>query len=131
MPLIYDCPSVELDPGMTIYQVPYSDAETDPRDFAMFDNSDRDISWGTISDGSSNIIMVLEVNPEAAVQWTRPADWEYDPADPMRDLGDVHAGGFNAAFADASTEFISVNTPPADFKAWITRSGGEDHPRRY
>ena len=75
--------------------------------------------------------MVLEVNPEAAVQWTRPADWEYDPADPMRDLGDVHAGGFNAAFADASTEFISINTPPADFKAWITRSGGEDHPRRY
>ena len=133
MPEYFACPGIDIAEGLTIYQVPYTETQTNPakKDFAMFDNSGRGISWGLISDGSPNTIMIVEVNPEAAVEWTKPADWEFDPSNPMRDLGNVWPGGFNVAFADASSEFISASTPPGQFKAMITRAGGEENPRTY
>jgi len=127
MPAIFACPSVELPNGLTVYQVPYTNIQTNPanEDIALFENSDTKISFREIIDGAPNTIMVLEVNPDVAVEWTKPADWEYDPANPLRDLGDVQAGGFNVSFADGRSNFTSSSISPEEFKAQITRAGSD------
>ena len=130
MPDIYDCPTVDLKPGFTVYQVPYTDMATnsDPQSVALFDNSGKGLTFGEISDGASFTAMILEVNPEAAVEWTKPADWEFDPTDPMRDLGEVNPGTINVGFADGSVQQVPSFTDSETMKGIMTRAGGEKLP---
>ena len=127
MPEVYDCPSVVLPPGYTIYQVPYTDIATNPapNDLALFDTSGKDIKLGRISDGTSNTVAILEVDAAAAVEWTKPADWEYDPSDPKRDLGNVHPGIILGSMVDGSCHTIPRDISPEDMKAMITREAGD------
>ena len=127
MPLVYECPSVDLPQGYTVYQVPYTNIATNPasQDLAMFDTSGEPITFKAIADGSSNTIILLEVDEFTAVEWTRPADWEYDPSDPKRDLGDVTPMSIVVSFADGSSDRLPVDISPEEFKAFITRSAGD------
>ena len=127
MPFVYDSPSVDLPPGYTVYQVPYTDIATNPasQDRALFDTSGEAITWGKISDGSSNTVALMEVDAAAAVEWTKPSDWEYDPLAPKHDLGDVYPGIFLINMADGSVRSIPANISPEDMKAMITREAGD------
>jgi prepilin-type processing-associated H-X9-DG protein len=58
-------------------------------------------------DGTSNTVMFVEADPESAVPWTQPLDWEMDPDNPMHGLGHLRPGGFNAALCDGSVRFVS------------------------
>lgn len=129
MPVFYDCPSVGgLPPGFTVYQVPYTDVKSgsDPKVKALFDNSDTGVSFHQITDGSSNTIAVIEVDPAAAVEWTKPADWKYDPADPMHDLGNVQPGKIILGMADGSVYTVTSDVNPSQFGGMTTRNGSED-----
>ncbi|MDB2687561.1 DUF1559 domain-containing protein, partial [Mariniblastus sp.] len=119
MPPVFECPSLELEPGFTIYQVPYTDIANNPaaEDSALFDTSGRPITFRQLSDGSSNTACILEVDPAAAVEWTKPADWEYDPSDPKRDLGNVHPGIIHVTMADGSCHAIPKDISPEELKA--------------
>ena len=130
MPAVYDCPNVELAPGMTVYQVPFTDVSSVSDNSwagwaSIFDNSEKDTRFEGIRDGTSSTIAVLEVDPNAAVEWTKPADWNFDPQNPMRDLGNVRPGVIVVGFADGAVFTISNNLAPEDFKALITKAGGE------
>ena len=133
MPDCYDCPTVELEPGLTVYQVPYTDMETnlDPKDIAVFDTSGVERTLGKITDGASNTVMVLEVNPEVAVEWTKPVDWEFDPADSTRGLGALNSRTIIVGFADGRVERLPNSIDPKVMKAIITRAGGEKIPRDF
>lgn len=81
-----------------------------------------------ITDGTSGTMMVVEVPPEQAVVWTRPADWEVDLAQAWQQLrGGSEVGATVKAFCDGHvkawdharnniTELVSMV---------ITRDGGE------
>jgi len=127
MPPVYECPAVVLAEGLTIYQVPFTNVETNPaeKDRAVFDTSGQKISFRNISDGASNTAMLLEVDAAAAVEWTKPADWEFDPSNPMHDLGNVHPGTILVGFVDASTQTVSKDLDPETLKALITRQAGD------
>ena len=131
MPSTFECPNVVLEPGFTVYQVPYTDLATnsDLNDIALFDTSGVGTGISQIRDGTSFTAMVLEVNPEAAVEWTKPADWEFDPADPTRDLGGVNPSTIIVGFADGSTQRLPKSIDPKIMKAIMTRAGGEVLPR--
>ena len=45
---------------------------------------------------SWNTIMVVAVDDEHAVIWTKPEDWSFDQKDPSKGLGRFFEGGFNA-----------------------------------
>jgi hypothetical protein len=75
-------------------------------------------------DGTSNTILVVEA--DNAVPWTRPDDWQFDPNNPTRGLGNQRLGGFLAVFADAHTEFIESTTPPEVVGRMMTRDGRDD-----
>ena len=133
MPSIYDCPNIgHLPPGYTVYQVPYTDLDVNPEGpRALFDTSGEGITFREITDGTSNTIAVLEVDAAAAVEWTKPADWEYDPSDPTRNLGDVNIGTITVSFADGSIHQLPDNIDPEDMKALITRDAGDQATMRY
>ena len=133
MPSVYACPSVVIEPGFTVYQVPYTDttANPEPQDLSMFNADGEPISIGQIADGTMGTISLLEVDASAAVQWTKPADWEYDPSDPKRDLGSVSPLVILAACADGSCHRIPVDISPEEFKALITRAAGDAVPAEF
>ena len=60
----------------------------------------------------SNTIMLVEADPDRAVIWTKPDDWEYDAKQPLAGLGSAHPSGFNAGFADGSVRFLSNDHQP-------------------
>ncbi|MFH1923484.1 MAG: DUF1559 domain-containing protein [Planctomycetota bacterium] len=83
------------------------------------------IGFAEIRDGTSNTIMLVEVNDDQAVIWTKPDDFEYDQQDPMRDLVGLSPDGFLAGLADGSVRFIWSSIDPTVLKAFFTRNGGE------
>lgn len=89
----------------------------------MFGKEQRD--FANITDGSSNTIWAVEVNPELAVPWTQPADWTPNERNPMEGLGGVNAGGFIATMVDGSVHFVSNNIDPESWQAMLTINGGE------
>jgi hypothetical protein len=82
-----------------------------------------------IKDGTSNTVMFVEADENMAVEWTKPADLDFDPENPMRGLGTLRPGGFNAAFCDGSIHFISWDLDPEMFRRMALRNDGEivDH----
>ncbi|TWU20825.1 DUF1559 domain-containing protein [Bythopirellula polymerisocia] len=78
------------------------------------------------SDGTSNSLIVLQVNDQRATTWTRPDDWELDPKNNLSGLsGSMHPGIFLAAYCDGSVRAISESIDPELFKALLTIAGGE------
>jgi len=82
-------------------------------------------SFANIRDGASNTILLLKVDPVAAVPWTKPqADWKFDPDDPARDLmGDSR--GLSVAMADGSVHTVSKDLMPKLLKAMFTRDASD------
>jgi prepilin-type processing-associated H-X9-DG protein len=116
MPAAYGNPNLPS-ATTTLYQVPAGKG-------AMFGDA-KGLKIRNMTDGTSMTIMALEVNPEQAVPWTKPADLEYDPARPLEGLGKVRAGGFQALFADGHVTFISNDIDPDRLRALFTYAGRE------
>ena len=117
MPKVYECDSAPLEPGKTVYL----GVAGEP---CIFNGTADGMKLSEISDGTSNTIALVEANPERAVEWTRPDDWQYDASNPSAGLGGLRLGGWNAAFADGSVRLIN-NVDPQTLGALFTSAGGE------
>lgn len=91
----------------------------------MFPEQGKPSATSRAIDGSTNTICVVEVDAEAAVEWTRPADWQFDPDEPNRNLGELRDGVFNAVFVDSHVEEVSVDVDWDVLRAMFTAAGGE------
>ena len=91
----------------------------------FFELTDREIGFGSLTDGSSNTVMLVEANVDQAVEWTRPQDWVADFADPTAGLGELVPDGFNVSFGDGSILFVDNEISDVDFGKMLTRDGGE------
>jgi prepilin-type processing-associated H-X9-DG protein len=78
-----------------------------------------------ITDGTSNTILVIDANDEAAVPWTKPDDWEVPAPFTTKGLFGHHVRGTNFAFADGSVKFLKDTIAPITLQALLTRNGGE------
>jgi hypothetical protein len=83
------------------------------------------IKFQEITDGTSNTIMLVECNDDAAVVWTKPDDLTVDPKNPLKGILGHYEQGFAAAFADGSVTFISRTVDPKNLLGLFTRDGGE------
>jgi hypothetical protein len=86
------------------------------------------ITFGDISDGTDRTIMLVEVNDERAVEWTRPDDFEYDQENPFKGLGGLRPTGFLVGMADCSVRALKATNEPNDaavLKALFIRNDGQ------
>jgi prepilin-type processing-associated H-X9-DG protein len=117
MPATFHNPSTALRPGMADYLGVSGKG-------LMFDGN-KGRSFREIRDGTSNTIVVVEVDPNRAVTWTKPDDWEYNAARPLDGLGNAHPGGFSALMADGSVRFVAKTIDAKVWRALLTIAGGE------
>jgi hypothetical protein len=117
MPSTYRLPMSKTEKGRTNYLLPVGGG-------AAFE-ADKPTTFKDIKDGTSNTIMVVEVDDEHAVIWTKPEDLSFDPKDPSKGLGRFFDGGFNATICDGSVRFISSSVDEKVLKAVFTRDGKE------
>lgn len=84
----------------------------------------ENLKLSDIPDGTSSTVLVLDVGPANAVEWTRPDSSNFDPADPLsllsEELEEVHIG-----FADGYTTTIPRSVAEEALPALLTRNGGE------
>ncbi|WP_182867773.1 DUF1559 domain-containing protein [Stieleria mannarensis] len=117
MPRTYADPSAIVPPGHTVFQVPQGEG-------MMFEDSGK-TRIRDITDGTSNTILAIESSAQAAVPWTKPADLQIDPSDPLTNTGDNRPGGFHVLMGDGAVRFIANSIDPEVFKKLLTRAGGE------
>ncbi len=126
MPGVYRSPSrrgvKDLAPGMTCYLAPVGPDTIFP------DNTDKSVVVGlnmmSISDGTSNTIMLVEAAPEWAVVWTRPDDWQFDPGNPRQGLMGHRRDGFLAALADGYVRLIPAGVSDETLRRLFNRHDG-------
>ena len=116
MPEEFLVPGVESEPGHTHYQMVTGED-------TLF-NGGPGPRIGAFRDGTS--MTAILVQADTPVIWTSPDDWEYNPEDPLQDLGHIQEGDvFMAGFADGHIEFISTLADPEMIGAIFTGDGGE------
>ena len=121
MPAVYESPIVgPLGQGLTVYQRPVGNGAFDDGDGSA-------MTFGDISDGSSNTILMVETNSSEAVPWTKPADYDFDPSNPIQGLGENYPQQkFAAAMCDCATHMFDAG--PAEqqnVKAMFTKDAGD------
>jgi hypothetical protein len=73
-----------------------------------------------IVDGAGLTMAVVEVVPERAVEWTKPADWEVDWQNPLEGVRRTDRPSFAAGFCDAHGAMIINDIDPANFRTLLT-----------
>ncbi len=117
IPHIYQNPSTPPNPGMASYLAVCG------KGLAFDGDKGRKIE--DFRNGASNTIMAVEADPDRAVIWTKPDDWQYDAKQPMAGLGHAHPSGFSVAFADGSVRSFTKATSPKSFSAMLPIAGRE------
>jgi hypothetical protein len=116
MPATYANPSFTT-PGKTTYLAPAGD------DTILAGEKGTRIR--DVVDGTSKTILILEADPDRAVEWTRPDDYEVDEKQPFAGLGHLRAGQiFLTGFADGSVRAISLDVDPQTFLSLLKKSDG-------
>ena len=102
MPDVYKTGSLEtqlghdIKPGYTTFLAPVGDG-------TVFGGS-KPTSFSDIRDGTSNTVVLVEVQPERAVPWTAPEDFVFDSNAPANGLQIGTDGRFLTALADGSVQ---------------------------
>lgn len=121
MPALFKNPSGAAAPGKANYL-----AVVGP---GLAFEGDKGRSLAAFRDGAAHTVMVLEVNDDRAVEWTKPDDWQYDAEHPMAGLGQAHPAGFEVLFADGSVRCLTKDINPKVFHGLLTIAGGEPWPQ--
>jgi len=79
----------------------------------------------TLSDGPANTLIVVEADPDRAVVWTQPEDWQYVPAQPNDGLGALRGDCFLGLAADGSVHRVPLSAPADVLRAAFSAQGGE------
>lgn len=113
MPAIFKHPSSQAQKGHTVYLAPY-------RDDTIWNSMKPKI--GTITDGTSNTVAIVEVQDEYAVPWTKPDDLDVNDSE---NFDFLRTPTFQAGFFDGSVRTISKTIDGETLEALVTSQGGE------
>jgi len=121
MPAIFADPDTktktEVGNGKTSFLVPVATG-------TVFDTKEG-LPFREIKDGTSKTIMIVEVAPDWAVEWTKPADWDVDLDHPNRGVERSDCDIFAAAYCDGSVRILRTDVKPDVLRALLTRDGKE------
>lgn len=118
MPEVFQSPGFENKEGKTSYLAVVGKE-------CIFNGTDKGMKLKSITDGTSKTILLVEADADRAVEWTKPADWQYDAKNPQAGLGEMRPGVWLAAWADGHVSAISNAIDPRLLNALFTRNGRE------
>jgi prepilin-type processing-associated H-X9-DG protein len=118
MPAVFRPSASKAEKGKTNYLAPVGNG-------ALYASPADEPQIKQITDGTSNTIMLVEVDDRHAVTWTQPDDLAFSPKDPLSGIGNAYESGFNAAFCDGSVRFLNRSIDRKTLTALFTRAGGE------
>jgi len=98
MPKVYQGQWFGVAPGHTTFLSPVGE------DTVLGDTKATKLS--DITDGLSNTVVLVDVEPALAVPWTAPKDYAFDPKSPAQGLHIKGDGLFLAGFADGAVQRI-------------------------
>jgi hypothetical protein len=78
-----------------------------------------------VEDGLSHTLMLVEVDDELAVPWTKPADYDVDRMQPMQGLSGLRDGYCFVAWADGRIAQLKGEDMQASWRSMFTIDGGE------
>jgi len=78
-----------------------------------------------VLDGLGNTFGVIELMSDQAVEWTRPDDIPFNPANPLAGVGTIPADGLLVSMLDGSVHTINPAVTPQNFAMFATMNGGE------
>ena len=117
MPKVFRSPDSKAAEHTTTYLVPVGPG-------TMFEGK-KGLSIADITDGTADTIMLVEASDKKAVLWTKPADWQYDPEDPLAGLATDQPVGFLVLFCDGKVHRIKSDIDTTVLKGLMTIAGGE------
>lgn len=103
--------------GKTTYQVPFGPE--------MIFHDHAGTTLRDVTDGTSKTIMLVEVEPTLAVEWTKPQDWEVDLQKPRLGVAQTNRNWFTAAYADGSVSITRTDGDEKVLRGVLTRAGQE------
>jgi hypothetical protein len=119
MPAVFRAPGSKAGEGKTTYLLPVGKG-------ALFADAKAEVRYpASITDGTSNTILIVDAADDQAVTWTKPDDLKYDAKDPLKGLAVRNGKEFLAGFADGSVHAISKSAAKANLVAVFTPAGGE------
>ena len=119
MPIEYSSRSkkARLENGKTVFLCPVGNG-------AVFSKDGSPVRPADISDDREKTILIIQADPSEATVWTKPSDYNFDPADPLKGLGNAMPGEyFLASTCDGAT--YTFYTREIDAAALMTRAGNE------
>lgn len=123
MPRVFHSPVSEHAPGsgLTVYREVTGERTVFP--------GPEGIEYKQITDGTSNTIMLVEVDDEHAVVWTKPEGLPYNADHPRTGLGGQYEEGFLAVFCDGSARLIPSTVPDETLRRLLIRDDGQVIPQ--
>ncbi len=118
LPVFYSPDATNVPPGSTTYLVPAGPG-------LMFDDGVARRTLDHVTDGTSNTIMLVEVDPAAAVPWAKPGDYRVDRRNPTQGLRLRRDGIVSFVFADGAVHKFDRDTPAETIWSLFTIAGGE------
>ncbi len=83
------------------------------------------VRFRDVADGTSFTMVLVEVDADRVVPWTKPADHQIKAANPKAGLGGLRPGGFNVGMGDGSVRFLPNTIDPKTIQGLATKSGME------
>ncbi|MDB5391333.1 MAG: hypothetical protein JWM11_6979 [Planctomycetaceae bacterium] len=117
IPDVYKTLDQERDSGQTTFLIP-----TNP---GMMGGDPIGINSRDVKDGTSNSIMILQVDQARAVPWTKPQDFEVDLKEPWKGVISADGSGTWSVFIDGSVRYLSRKNDAENLLKYLTLSGGE------
>jgi hypothetical protein len=118
MPEIFRSPfQTNARDGTTVYLAPVGKNTMFP--------GNKKLAINDVVDGTSNTLLILEVNDASAQIWTKPGGFDVSGKDLMKKIVRPGAAGFLAAFTDGAVHFLPRDLPLETLRAVFTRNGGE------
>jgi hypothetical protein len=117
IPKEFQSPNRELTrAGKTTYLGPVGKSTMFPEDY-------KKITFASVTDGTSNTLLLVDADDDHAVIWTKPDDLKYDPDNPFTGLKGHHKNHILAVFADGAVRLLRDTIPKQTLQALFTRDG--------